>query len=75
MCGSCNIPTTTTTQQIIPEWYLRSKGMLKILFKRGWIDPNMVSNSQVMWYSKQGRKEDVDDGIGYIKNECTKYIL
>ena len=35
ICESHNIPTTTTTQQIIPRWYLVSKGMLKILVKRG----------------------------------------
>ena len=37
-------------------WCSKPKGMLQILFKRGFIDTNLVAKLRMMQYSKGGKK-------------------
>ena len=75
MCNENNIDVNKTQSNDIPGWVGKPKGMLQILYERGYIDPNLVTNPRSMRYSKMGKKEDVDANSGSIKEDCQKYSL
>ena len=53
----------------------RPKGMLQVLFERGYIDVNLVTKPSKMCYSKEGKKSDIDPNSGELKEEARQYNL
>ena len=50
-----NIATNKTEQNIIHGWLGQPKGMLQVLFERGYIDITKVLHPRSMIYSKSGK--------------------
>ena len=44
---SHGLPTTKTTDKITPGWMLKPKGMMQILYERGFIDPSYAIKDYV----------------------------
>ena len=55
MCAIHNINIKTTYSFGMPSWVGKSKGMLQIIFERGFIDVNIVTNPMTVRYSKYGK--------------------
>ncbi len=63
LCGPRNICTTVEEQKVKEGWLGKPKGMLQVLWERGWIDSSKVVTARRMRYSKDGKKEDFgEDG-------------
>ncbi len=60
MCKYNSILTEITNQIVIPEWLNKPKGMLHILYERGYINEELVTKLSKMRYSKNGKKSDYD---------------
>lgn len=79
MCQENNIETTETNTDIDPGWLGKPKGMLQILWGRGYIDVMKVKNPRSMQCSKDGKKDVDCDGKGKLNNTgrqyCLSYIL
>ena len=54
MCITQNIPTTISIQNSTPGWLRSPKGMLQIIFERGYIDVSLVTSPYSIRYSKNG---------------------
>ena len=67
MCDENNIPVKQSALNIKKGWCNSPKGMLQILFERGYIDSSQVKNLRVMRYSLHSKKEDIDKTTGSIK--------
>jgi hypothetical protein len=57
LCGPRNIAITVEEQKVKEGWLGKPKGMLQILWERGWIDSSKVVTARSMRYSKDGKKE------------------
>ena len=55
-----NVPISISENVVIKGWVNAPKGMLQILWERGFIDDTQVKISRSSRYSKDGRKDDVD---------------
>jgi len=75
LCIANNIPITIPSQNIKPGWCNKPKGMLQILFERGWIDRTLVKTARSMRYSKKGKTKDVSEDTGELLHEYRKYSL
>ena len=75
MCNDNNIDGNKTQSNDIPGWLGKPKGMLQILYERGYINPDLVTNPRSIRYSKMGKKYDIDVNSGSIKEDCQKYSL
>ena len=75
MCNSHSIPTEITVVDIRPGWSNRPKGILQILYERGFIDKNLVVKPTRMRYTREGRKSDLDKETQDLKDECKKFSL
>ena len=73
LCAEYILSTVTNVQDIIPGWVNLPKGMLQILYERGFIDPVLVEKPSKMRYSKLGKKNDFDNQTGKLKVDCVKY--
>jgi hypothetical protein len=57
LCGQQNILVTVEEYQVKEGWLGKPKGMLQILWDRGWIDSTKVVSGRSMRYSKDGKKK------------------
>ncbi len=64
-----DIPLTYQIDAIEPGWLGKPKGLLQVLWERGWIDVNKLG-----LYSEKGRANQLD-GDGHIKKEFEAYVL
>jgi len=55
ICKLNNIETNKTFQKVAEGWVGKSKGMLQVLFERGYINKEKVSHPRSMSYSKLGK--------------------
>jgi hypothetical protein len=63
LCAQRNLPITIEEQEVKEGWLGKPKGMLQILWERGWINSSEVGSARCMRYSKDGKKEDFgEDG-------------
>ena len=67
LCNGYNIEASTTTKEIVPGWLHKSKGMLQVLYKRGFINTELVTKPSKMRYSKSGWKDNMNIETGEIK--------
>jgi hypothetical protein len=74
LCGQRNLPTTVEEQGVKEGWLGKPKGMLQILWERGWIDSSKVVSARSMRYSKDGKKEDFGED-GKLKEASQQYAL
>ena len=74
LCGQRNLPITIEEQEIKEGWLGKPKGMLQILWERGWIDSSKVVSARSMRYSKDGKKEDFGED-GKLKEASQQYAL
>ena len=75
MCTERNISTQAFTNITTPGWVNKPKGLLQILFERGFIDPELVKKPSKMRYSRNGKKDDIDETTGVVKDDCQRYAL
>jgi hypothetical protein len=83
LCGPRNISITAEEQEIKEGWLLKPKGMLQILWERGWIDSSKVVIARSMYYSKDEKKALGEDGklkeasrqytLSYLLEQCTDF--
>jgi hypothetical protein len=82
LCGPRNISITIEEQKVKEGWLGKPKGMLQILWERGWIDSTEVGTARSMRYSKDGKKEDFGQdrklkeasrqyALSYLLQQCT----
>ena len=64
-----------TIRNIRPGCCNKPKGMLQILYERGFIDVTLVRTPRSMRYSKDGKKEEMDAETGEVKDECKCFSL
>ena len=57
LCGKQNISITIEEQDVTEGWLGKQKGMLQILWERGWIDSSKVVTARSMRYSKDEKKK------------------
>ena len=69
-----NVPISISENVVIKGWVNAPKGMLQILWERGFIDDTQVKSSRSSRYSKDGRKDDVD-ASGKLTEEGENYSL
>jgi hypothetical protein len=69
-----NICTTVEEQKVKEGWLGKPKGMLQVLWERGWIDLSKVVTARSMRYSKDGKKEDFGED-GKLKEASQQYAL
>ena len=69
-----NIPVTYTQVDITKGWVNQPKGMLQILWQRGFIDASQVKTARSSRYSKDGSKGDFDDE-GRLTGDREQYCL
>ena len=74
LCGQRNISVTVEECELKEGWLGKPKGMLQVLWERGWIDPTKVVSSRSMRYSKEGKKEDFGED-GKLKDENRQFVL
>ncbi len=74
LCEQRNLPVTIEEAEVKDGWLGRPKGMLQILWERGWIDATKVVSPRSMRYSKDGKKEDLGED-GKLKDENKRYVL
>ena len=55
-----NVPISTSENNVTKGWVNKPKGILQILWERGFIDEFQVKSPRSSRYSKDGRKGDVD---------------
>ena len=70
LCNERNIAIEIEEPEVKLGWYRKPKGMLQVLWERGWINP-AISRSR---YTKEGKKEDFD-AEGNLTEEGKKYCL
>ena len=75
MCKDRNIPTDITNPVVIPGWLNKPKGMLQILYERGYINKELVTKPSRMRYSKNGKKNDYEHDKKTLKSTCEQYSL
>ena len=77
ICKTQNIPIKYFDGDFIPGWMGKQKGMLQVLYERGYIDITKVKSARSMRYSKDGKKTDLVDGaLTYVgKQFSLKFIL
>jgi hypothetical protein len=84
LCNPRNISVTIKVQKVKEGWLGKPKGMLQILWERGWIDSSKVVTARSMRYSKDGKKEEFgEDGklkeairqyaLSYLLQQCTNF--
>ena len=64
------LKTFTRSKKIIPGWLDKPKGLLKVLWERGFIDELMLTS-----YSEKGKKIQLDRHSHEILPEYRKYVL
>jgi hypothetical protein len=69
-----NICTTVEEQKVKEGWLGKPKGMLQVLWERGWIDSSKVVTARSLQYSKDGKKEDFGED-GKLKEASQQYAL
>jgi hypothetical protein len=74
LCGQRNILVTVKECQVKEGWLGKPKGMLKLLWERGWIDSTKVVSGRSMRYSKDEKKEDFGEDEK-IKDDNLQYVL
>ena len=74
LCGQRDLPITIEEQEVKEGWLGKPKGMLQILWERGWIDSSKVVSARSMRYSKDGKKEDAGED-GKLKEASQQYAL
>jgi hypothetical protein len=74
LCGQRNILVTVEECQVKEGWLGKPKGMLQLLWERGWIDSTKVVSGRSMRYSKDGKKEDFGED-GKVKDDNLQYVL
>ena len=84
ICTARNIPLTLVAGDFIPGWMGQEKGMLQVLFERGYIDITKVKSARSGRYSKLGKKGDFEFGeltaegkkyaLKHIINECSDFL-
>ena len=74
LCGQRNTSVMVEECEVKEGWLGRPKGMLQILWERGWIDSTKVVSSRSMRYSKEGKKGDFGED-GKLKDENRQYVL
>jgi hypothetical protein len=74
LCGPRNISMTIEEQKVKEWWLGKPKGMLQILWERGWIGSTKVVTARSMCYSKDGKKEDFGQD-GKLKEASQQYAL
>jgi hypothetical protein len=57
LCDPRSICTTVEEQKVKEGWLEKPKGMLQVLWERGWIDLSKVVIARSMRYSKDGKKK------------------
>jgi hypothetical protein len=84
LCGPRNISTTIEEQKVKEGWLGKPKGMIQILWERGWVNSSKAMTARSMRYSKDGKKEDFgEDGklkeasrqyaLSYLLQQCTNF--
>ena len=74
-CQQANIPTVKTVENVIEMgWLGRSKGVLQILWERGWIDPENLSK-----YTMHGPKDDNQNvmkeySLNHLIRQCEDFV-
>jgi len=63
-----------TDNTVVKGWMHKPKGMLQILWERGFIDSTMVKTARSSRYSKDGKKGDLNDE-GALTEEGKQYSL
>ena len=74
LAGNHGIATTIEEDEVIPGWLGKSKGLLQILWERGWIDPSENINN----YVKYKRKHWLDQNgniLPQFKSDAKKFLL
>lgn len=74
LCQNMAIPLTVDEPQVKPGWMNKPKGMLQILYERGWINTAIPLST----YTKTGRKEDFDEEKNLMEDGkifCLTYLL
>ena len=71
ICKLNNIATTKKIQKTEEGWVGKAKGMLQILYERGYIDKEKVSHPRSMPYSKNGKKVHYTNGDSIPKENYT----
>ena len=56
-----HIPISKTNNDVVKGWMHKPKGMLQILWERGFIDSTKVKTARSSRYSKDGKKGDLND--------------
>jgi hypothetical protein len=74
LCGQRNILVTIKECQVKEGWLGKPKGMLQILWERGWIDLTKDVSGRSMRYSKDGKKEDFGEDRK-VKDNNLQYVL
>ena len=75
LCNQNSITTNVRAPKIKHGWVNKPKGMLQVLYERGWINITKVKSDRSMRYSINGKKNDCDEATGDIKNEYKMYSL
>ena len=75
VCKDRNILTEITNQVVIPRWLNKPKGMLQIMYERGYINKELVTKPSKMQYSKNCKKSDYDHDTKTLKGTCKQYSL
>ena len=70
-----NIPIYTINTRIENRWAGTPKGMLQILYERGFINKSLVNTARSTRYSELGKKNDFEKGTGKIIDDCKQYSL
>ena len=70
-----NIPVYTIDTRKENGWAGTPKGMLQILYERGFINAALVNTARSTRYSKLGKKNDFEKDTGKIMDECKQYSL
>ena len=75
LCLKNNIPVKLSSKKVRNGWNGASKGMLQILYERGFIDTELIKSKRSSRYSIAGKKGGIDWLTGEIKEECKQYSL
>ena len=70
-----NVATSTVTNNVRRGWYNTPKGVLQILWERGYIDSKLVKTARSSRYYILSKKDDYDNVTGKLKDDCKKYSL
>ena len=75
LCAQHSIPIFVDEMNVEPGWFNKPKGMLQILFERGWIDETKVKTPRSMSYSKEGKKDKHFDEDGKLNDVGREFCL